>query len=43
MTSLVLPAFARNVLENLDFGTLTQDIAVKFRAKAVSNKPYVAQ
>jgi hypothetical protein len=29
------------VLPTLDFGTLTQDIAVKFRSKAVSTTPYV--
>jgi hypothetical protein len=28
------------VLPTLDFGTLTQDIAVKLRAKAVSTKLY---
>lgn len=43
MTALALPSFARAVLEELDFGTLTQDIATKFRPKAVSNKPYTPQ
>jgi hypothetical protein len=41
MTGLKLPAFVRGVLDAVDFGTLTQDIAVRFRAKPVSMKPYV--
>jgi len=41
MTALALPKAIRGVLDIVDFGTLTQDIAVKFRAKPVSNKPYV--
>jgi len=41
MTGLKLPAFVRSVLNTVDFGTLTQDIAVKFRAKPVSMTPYV--
>ncbi len=45
MAGLELDDFIRaGVLDVTDFGTLTQDIQVKLRAKAVSNKPYtVAQ
>lgn len=41
MTGLALPAYARPVITDIDFGTLTQDIKVAFRTKAVSTKPYV--
>lgn len=40
MTTLELPAVVRSIVETLDNGTLTQDIAVKFRPKAVSTTPY---
>jgi hypothetical protein len=45
MAGLELDDFIRGaVLDVTDFGTLTQDIQVKLRAKPVSNKPYtVAQ
>ena len=38
---LMLPNYARAVIEAIDFGTLFQDIKVKFRSKPVSSKPYV--
>jgi hypothetical protein len=42
MEGLVLDDFIREgVLDVTDFGTLTQDVSVKFRPKAVSDKPYV--
>lgn len=41
MTGLKLPAYNRGVLDETDFGSLTQDIAVKFRSKPVSMTPYV--
>jgi hypothetical protein len=41
MEGLVLDDYLRGVLDTTDFGTLTQDVSVKFRPKAVSNKPYV--
>ena len=41
MTGLKLPAYIRSVLDDTDFGSLTQDIAVKFRSKPVSTTPYV--
>lgn len=41
MVGLNLPSYIRGVLNDTDFGTLTQDIAVKFRAKPVSMTPYV--
>lgn len=41
-TALQLDEFAYPSLEN-DFGTLTQDVNTKFRAKAIPTKPYVAQ
>ncbi len=42
MEGLVLDDFIRaGVLDVTDFGTLTQDVSVKFRPKAVSDKPYV--
>lgn len=45
MNGLQLEDFLRKaVLDSTDFGTLTQDIAVKLRPKPVSTKPYtVAQ
>jgi hypothetical protein len=42
MEGLVLDDFIRGgVLDVTDFGTLTQDVSIKFRPKAVSDKPYV--
>ncbi|MDO9237615.1 MAG: hypothetical protein Q7U28_16475 [Aquabacterium sp.] len=41
VTGLSLNKAGRSVISSISFGTLTQDIAVKFRAKAVSNKLYV--
>lgn len=42
MAGLGLPDFIRgSVLDKTDFGTLTQDIAVKLRSRPVSAKPYV--
>ncbi len=44
MNGLVLDDYIRTaVLDTTDFGTLTQDIQVKFRAKPVSMTPYTAQ
>lgn len=40
MAGLELNAVVRPVVEAQDNGTLTQDIALKFRAKAVSATPY---
>jgi hypothetical protein len=41
MNGLSLPSYVRGVLNDTDFGTLTQDIALKLRAKPVSMTPYV--
>lgn len=40
MAGLVLPPFARDVISSFGFGTLTQDIIVKFRPKAINPTPY---
>ncbi len=41
MSGLVLDDYIRaGVLDTTDFGTLTQDVSVKFRAKPVSTTPY---
>ncbi|MBI2731810.1 MAG: hypothetical protein HYX44_00370 [Aquabacterium sp.] len=41
MLGLKLPASNRGVLDDTDFGSLTQDILVAFRSKPVSMTPYV--
>ncbi|MBH1986826.1 MAG: hypothetical protein I8H76_05855 [Burkholderiales bacterium] len=41
MTGLELPDFVEEVLNVLDFGTITVDVAVKPRSKPVSTRPYV--
>lgn len=41
LLGLKLPSYIRAVLDETDFGTLTQDIVVKFRSKPVSMTPYV--
>jgi hypothetical protein len=44
MAGLVLDDYIRaGVLDTTDFGTLTQDIAVKARPKPVSTTPYVVK
>lgn len=44
MAGLMLEDFIRSaVLDTTDFGTLTQDIQVKFRSKPVSTTPYTVQ
>jgi len=40
LAGLQLEDYLRAVLDKTDFGTLTQDVAVKLRPKAVSTKPY---
>ena len=39
---LNLPVFTKPILDSTDFGTITIDLAVKFRSQPVSSKPYVA-
>lgn len=41
LSSLALPPFAAPILAATDFGTLTQDINIALRKKAISTKPYV--
>jgi hypothetical protein len=41
LAGLQLDDFLVATLDSTDWGTLTQDVSVKFRPKAVSNKPYV--
>lgn len=37
---LSLPPFTKPILDSTDFGTITIDVAVKFRSKPVSTRPY---
>jgi hypothetical protein len=40
INGLDLPIFAQPLLDSIDFGTITVDVAVKARKKPVSTKPY---